>query len=59
MKELTMAELRKCLIAKLIDKKDALTVLSVVSGVPKGRIDNFISSGEIALGDFVILKNLA
>ena len=59
MKELTMIELRKCLIAKLADNEDAVTILAAVSGVPKNRIENFVKSGEIALGDFCILKSLA
>ena len=59
MAELTMKELRKCLIAKLAEKEDALLILSAVSGIPTDRIVAFVKKGEIAFGDFIILKSLA
>jgi len=59
MADLTMKELRISLIAKLANKKDTLTILSAVSGIPESRIEGFIRSGEIALGDFIVLRGLA
>ena len=59
MTNLTIRELRISLIAKLADKKDTLTILSAVSGIPEKRIEGFIRSGEIALGDFIVLRGLA
>jgi len=59
MKEFTKEELRMCLLEKLSGNRDTLNILSAVSGIPKEHIDNFVKSGEIALGDFYVLKGLA